>query len=203
MAQKTSRSALSRLIADAEARKFDCFLLRKLDRFGRSLVNCLNNIKALEENGVRFIAVTQRLDTDLQNPASRCLLHVLGAAAEFERALIRERTHAGQARYKRSLGKTVYSRSRTQYATAPTTEDTRPGGSVSTPTTRTSISPNRKISGLGAGHRCPNSAELFQKFVTGVWNRADSQGDLFRMTRHSPGTGAWLRVDVRQGDSSP
>ena len=203
MAQKTSRSALSRLIADAEARKFDCFLLRKLDRFGRSLVNCLNNINALEENGVRFIAVTQRLDTDLQNPASRCLLHVLGAAAEFERALIRERTHAGQARYKRSLGKTVYSRSRTQYATAPTTEDTRPGGSVSTPTTRTSISPNRKISGLGAGHRCPNSAELFQKFVTGVWNRADGQGDLFRMTRHSPGTGAWLPVDVRQGDSSP
>ena len=59
---------------------------------GRSLVTCLNNIKALEENGVRFIAVTQRLDTDLQNPASRFLLHVLGAAAEFERALIRERT---------------------------------------------------------------------------------------------------------------
>ena len=80
---KTSRSALSRLIADAEARKFDCFLLRKLDRFGRSLVNCLNNIKALEENGVRFIAITQRLDTDLQNPASRCLLHVLGAAADY------------------------------------------------------------------------------------------------------------------------
>lgn len=108
---KASRSALSRLIADAEARKFDCFLLRKLDRFGRSFVNCLINIKALEENGVRFIAVTQRLDTDLQNPASRCLLHVLGAAAEFERALIRERTHAKQARYKRNLGKTVYSRS--------------------------------------------------------------------------------------------
>jgi DNA invertase Pin-like site-specific DNA recombinase len=88
----------------------------KLDRFGRSLVNCLNNIKAQEENGIRFIAVTQRLDTDLQNPASRFLLHVLGAAAEFERALIRERTHAGQPRYKRDfesgkVGKIVYSRS--------------------------------------------------------------------------------------------
>ena len=63
-----------------------------MDRFGRSLVDCLNNIKILEENGIRFIAVTQGLDTDLQNPASRFLLHVLGAAAEFERALIRERT---------------------------------------------------------------------------------------------------------------
>jgi len=89
---KVSRPALNRLIADARARKFDCLLIWKLDRFGRSLVDCLNNIKILEENGIRFIAVTQGLDTDLQNPASRFLLHVLGAAAEFERALIRERT---------------------------------------------------------------------------------------------------------------
>jgi hypothetical protein len=68
----------------------------QLDRFGRSLVDCLNNIKILEENGIRFISVTQGLDTDLENPASRFLLHVLGAAAEFERALIRERTQAGR-----------------------------------------------------------------------------------------------------------
>jgi DNA invertase Pin-like site-specific DNA recombinase len=80
-------------------------------------VDCLNNIKTLEENGVRFIAVTQGLDTDLQNPASRFLLHVLGAAAEsFERSLIRERTQAGQARYRQDfesgkVGKTVASRS--------------------------------------------------------------------------------------------
>ena len=52
---------------------------------GRSLVECLNNIKILEENGIRFISVTQGLDTDIRNPASRFLLHVLGAAAEFER----------------------------------------------------------------------------------------------------------------------
>jgi DNA invertase Pin-like site-specific DNA recombinase len=75
----------------------------KLDRFGRSLVDCLNNIKTLEENGVRFIAVTQGLDTDLQNPASRFLLHVLGAAAEFERSSMRERTQAGQARYRQDF----------------------------------------------------------------------------------------------------
>lgn len=47
---------------------------------------------------------------------SRFLLHVLGAAGEFERALIQERTKAGQARYKQDfdtgkVGKTVYSRS--------------------------------------------------------------------------------------------
>jgi len=85
---KANRPDLNRLMLDARARKFDCLLVWKLDRFGRSLVDCLNNIRTLEENGIRFIAVTQGLDTNQQNPASRFLLHVLGAAAEFERALI-------------------------------------------------------------------------------------------------------------------
>lgn len=74
-----SRPALSRLMLAALAREFNCLLVWKLDRFGRSLVDCLNHIRTLEENGVPFIAVTQGLDTDLQNPASRFLLHVLGA----------------------------------------------------------------------------------------------------------------------------
>jgi DNA invertase Pin-like site-specific DNA recombinase len=98
-------------------KRFDVLLCWKLDRFGRSLVDCLNNIQELERCGIRFIAVTQGLDTDQRNPASRFLLHVLGAAAEFERALIRERTHAGRLRYKQDfemgrVGKTVHSRSR-------------------------------------------------------------------------------------------
>jgi DNA invertase Pin-like site-specific DNA recombinase len=113
---KASRPGLNRLMADAAARKFEILLVWKLDRFGRSLVDCLNNIQELERCRVRFIAVTQNLDTDQQNPASRFLLHVLGAAAEFERSLIRERTLAGQQRYRHDyaagkVGKTVYSRS--------------------------------------------------------------------------------------------
>ena len=113
---KANRPGLNRLMADARARKFHCLLVWKLDRFGRSLVDCLNNIKFLEDQGIRFIAVTQGLDTDVQNPASRFLLHVLGAAAEFERSLIRECTQAGRLRYQQDyragkVGKTVYSRS--------------------------------------------------------------------------------------------
>ena len=113
---KASRPGLNRVVADAMARKFHCLLVWKLDRFGRSLVDCLNNIKTLEDHGIRFIAVTRGLDTDIQNPAFPFLLHVLGAAAEFERSLIRERTQAGWLRYKQDfdagrLGKTVYSRS--------------------------------------------------------------------------------------------
>jgi putative DNA-invertase from lambdoid prophage Rac len=95
---KASRPRLNSLMADAMARKFDCLLVWKLDRFGRSLVDCLENIRTLEDHGIRFIAVTQGLDTDQRHPASRFLLHVPGAAAEFERSLIRERTQAGRLR---------------------------------------------------------------------------------------------------------
>jgi DNA invertase Pin-like site-specific DNA recombinase len=99
---KANRPGLARLIADAQCRRFDCVIVWKLDRFGRSLVDCLNNIRTLESAGVRFIATTQGLDTDQQNPASRFLLHVLGAAAEFERSLIRERVSAGMRAAKKS-----------------------------------------------------------------------------------------------------
>jgi DNA invertase Pin-like site-specific DNA recombinase len=113
---KASRPGLNRLMEDSAARKFEVLLVWKLDRFGRSLVDCLNNIEELERCRVRFVAVTQNLDTDQQNPASCFLLHVLGAAAEFERSLIRERTLAGQQRYRHDyaagkVGKTVHSRS--------------------------------------------------------------------------------------------
>jgi DNA invertase Pin-like site-specific DNA recombinase len=101
---------------DASARKFEIVLVWKLDRFGRCLVDCLNTIQELERHRIRFIATTQNLDTDEKNPASRFLLRVLGAAAEFERSLIRERTLAGQQRYRfdyaaGKVGKTVSSRS--------------------------------------------------------------------------------------------
>src|SRR5580658_1191932 len=46
---KASRPGLTRLMDDAGATKFSCLLVWKLDRFGRSLVDCLNNIKFLEE----------------------------------------------------------------------------------------------------------------------------------------------------------
>src|SRR5262245_23725322 len=61
---EASRPGLNRLMADARTRKFDCLLVWKLDRFGRSLVDCLNNIQELERWRIRFIATTQNLDTD-------------------------------------------------------------------------------------------------------------------------------------------
>jgi DNA invertase Pin-like site-specific DNA recombinase len=92
---KTSRPGLDRMIDDARRRKFDAILVWKLDRFGRSLVHCVGAIQELASLGVRFIAVSQGLDTDEANPAAKLLMHILAAVAQFERELIRERVAAG------------------------------------------------------------------------------------------------------------
>jgi putative DNA-invertase from lambdoid prophage Rac len=96
MSGKTaSRPGLNQLMADARLRKFDAVLVWKLDRFGRSLVHCVGAIQELQAFGIRFVAISQGLDTDQSNPTSQLLLHVLAAVAEFERALIHERVSAG------------------------------------------------------------------------------------------------------------
>src|ERR1017187_8103009 len=91
-------------MADAAARRVNVVLCWKLDRFGRSLLNCKAALQQLQAHGVRFIATSQNIDTDESNPAARFLLHILMAAAEFERELIRERSQAGLRRYRQDYG---------------------------------------------------------------------------------------------------
>jgi len=92
---KASRPELDRLMQDARARRFDAVLVWKLDRWGRSVADSIRSIQELVSLGVRFLAVTQNLDTDESNPMSRFLLHILAAFAELEREMIRERVRAG------------------------------------------------------------------------------------------------------------
>jgi DNA invertase Pin-like site-specific DNA recombinase len=92
---KASSPELDRLMRDAAMHRFDAVLVWKLDRFGRSVRNCLDGIESLRSLGVRFVAVSQSIDTDESNPTSRLMLHVLAAVAEFEREMIRERVCAG------------------------------------------------------------------------------------------------------------
>ena len=56
---------------DGALRKLDVILCWKLDRFGRSLLHCMNALQELRANGVRFIAMSQNIDTDESNPAAR------------------------------------------------------------------------------------------------------------------------------------
>jgi len=95
------RPQLERLMADARVKKIDVVVVWKLDRFARSLSQLIDYIQDLDRAGVRFVAITQGIDTDRRNPASRLLMQILGAIAEFERALIVERVKSGLAQAKR------------------------------------------------------------------------------------------------------
>jgi DNA invertase Pin-like site-specific DNA recombinase len=90
---KESRPALNQLMVDARRRRFDSVLVWKLDRFGRSLRHLVNALAELEALGLSFISLRDNLD--LSTPSGRLMFHVVGAMAQFERALIQERVKAG------------------------------------------------------------------------------------------------------------
>jgi DNA invertase Pin-like site-specific DNA recombinase len=90
---KDSRPALNRLMADAHSRKFDAVLVWKIDRWGRSLKHLVTSLAELDAYGVAFISFRDNLD--LTTPSGRLMMQLLGAMAEFERALIQERVKAG------------------------------------------------------------------------------------------------------------
>src|SRR5205814_2619022 len=80
----------------------DSVLVWKLDRFGRSLRHLINALAELEALGVAFISLGDNLD--LGTPSGRLMFQIIGAMAEFERALIQERVKAG-LRNARAKGK--------------------------------------------------------------------------------------------------
>jgi putative DNA-invertase from lambdoid prophage Rac len=90
---RNDRPGLARLMALAKAGKVAAVFVWKLDRFGRSALDVLANVRALKDAGVRFVATTQGIDVAPTGDAvSSLILTVLAAVAEFERDLIRERT---------------------------------------------------------------------------------------------------------------
>ena len=75
--------------------KGDTQVVVRIDRLARSLSHLLEVIERLEAKGAFFRSIEDPIDT--ASPQGKFTLQVLGAAAEFERALIRERTKAGLA----------------------------------------------------------------------------------------------------------
>jgi len=73
----------------------DCLVVWRLDRLGRSLSGLLSIVSDLDARGIGFQSLTEAINT--QSASGRLLFHVMGALAEFERALISERTRAGMA----------------------------------------------------------------------------------------------------------
>jgi DNA invertase Pin-like site-specific DNA recombinase len=101
---KDTRPQLDAMMRQAKARKLDVIAVWKLDRFGRSLRHLVDTLAELEALGVAFVSLSDQID--LSTPAGKLMFHVIGAMAEFERALIQERVRAGLA-VARSKGKTL------------------------------------------------------------------------------------------------
>ena len=79
----------------AYLRTGDTLTVWRLDRLGRSLKHLIEVINKLNKEDKEFKSLQESLDT--ATPTGKLIFHVLGALAEFERSLIRERTKAGLA----------------------------------------------------------------------------------------------------------
>ena len=74
-------------------RKGDTLVVWRLDRLGRSLKHLIETLTDFREKGIEFKSLTENIDTS--TPTGMLMFHLIGALAEFERNLIRERTNAG------------------------------------------------------------------------------------------------------------
>ena len=95
----STRPQFNQLLEDMRAYRFDCVMVTKLDRLGRSLKHLLGLFDEFQSKGVNFVAVTQNIDTI--SSTGKLQMQILGAFAEFERNLISERTKEG---LKRAVG---------------------------------------------------------------------------------------------------
>lgn len=92
----TERPSFKKLMELVEKKKVNIIIFTKLDRFSRSLQDLLNITSRLEANNVKFIVVEQSIDTS--NFQGKLMFQIIGAFAEFERNIIRERMESGRKR---------------------------------------------------------------------------------------------------------
>lgn len=82
----------------------DTLVVWKLDRLARSLKQLIETVESLSEREIGFRSLTENIDTTTSG--GRLIFHIFASLAEFERAVIRERTMAGlhAARLRGRLG---------------------------------------------------------------------------------------------------
>src|ERR1700738_795226 len=76
-----------------QLRKGDVLVVWKLDRLSRSLRDVLTIMERLQERKAGFRSLTEAVDTT--TPAGRMMMQMVGSFAEFERAMLKQRTKAG------------------------------------------------------------------------------------------------------------
>ena len=95
---RKTRPVKEGILKDIRKGKFDGILIYKLDRWARSLQELIMNVTEITNRGKQFVVLTQNFDTT--SASGMLMMQILGAFAEFEREIIRERTLAGLERAK-------------------------------------------------------------------------------------------------------
>ncbi|MGH8210682.1 MAG: recombinase family protein, partial [Steroidobacteraceae bacterium] len=85
------RPELHKLLS--QLRKGDVVMVWKLDRLSRSLRDVLMLMERIQEKKAGFRSLTEAIDTT--TPAGRMMMQMVASFAEFERAMLKERTQAG------------------------------------------------------------------------------------------------------------
>lgn len=101
---KESRPALNKLMQMVDEEKLEQVLMFSFSRFARSTTHLLKALSRFKEKKVRFLSITESLDTN--SPMGVALLTILGALSQLERELIVERVRAG-LRNARAKGKII------------------------------------------------------------------------------------------------
>jgi DNA invertase Pin-like site-specific DNA recombinase len=90
----TERPDFKLMMAKVEKKQIQLIIFTKLDRLARSLQDLLNIHSELEKNGVKITAIEQQIDTS--NYQGKLNFQIMGAFAEFERNITRERMELGR-----------------------------------------------------------------------------------------------------------
>ena len=98
---KSSRTMLDILMQKIRNNEFDMVLVLKLDRLGRSLKHLIQLVEEFRNRKVQFICLSPEVDTE--SAQGMLFFQIMGAVAELERQLIRERTIA-KLRYLQKKG---------------------------------------------------------------------------------------------------
>jgi len=92
------RPAMSRLRKCVQAGQVDCVVTYSMDRLSRSVADTVQLVEQEWLGKCVYRSASQPISTDEGNPTGQLIFNILASFAEFERALIRERTHSGLVR---------------------------------------------------------------------------------------------------------
>lgn len=92
------RPALTRLRQAVSAGRVDCVVTYRLDRLSRNLVDTVNLVRKEWLGRCIYRSASEGFDTADDSPTGALIFNILASFAEFERALIRERTYGGLLR---------------------------------------------------------------------------------------------------------